>query len=167
MTAREDRHKRFHDILTSAAVEAMKALDEDLTAVPEDGIVKILESLASGMIDAHQVAVSVFTKPADDGPDYVLRFTKRAFAIQMARRRERGDGAVAEEFASRLATDALLSALPDDASDEAISSAHLYALRQFAFVQMVRSMDARSIRAVVDDGIRQAIIFNGSQGGTA
>lgn len=164
MTTREERHKRFHQILADAAVEAMKALDDDLSKVSENGVVNILESLASGMIDAYQVAVCTLLTVPDDGPDLALRFTKRAFSIQMAKRREHADGAQNEEHAARMATDALLSNLPDNASEALVSSAHLYALRQFAFAQMAQTMDARPIRAAVDEGIRNAITFNGKAG---
>jgi hypothetical protein len=166
MTTREERHAKFHDILVNAAVDAMKALDDDLSAVTEEGAMNILVSLAGGMLDAHRVAVNIFVKSTDGPDDPVLRTTKKAFMIQMAKRREQADGANVEEYASRLAVIALLSALPDDAPEAQISSVHLYAIRQFVFAQMAQSKDARTIRAIVDEAITNAIIFNGKGGKT-
>lgn len=64
---------------------------------------------------------------------------------------------------SGIAVNALIAAIPQGATEAEIIEIHLGLIWNVAFVLMATAMDARTIRATVDDAIRDAIILNGQR----
>lgn len=159
-----ERADQFRALFDTAALESMKLFAEDLhTAEPAD-VMSFLQSMAVAMLDAHRAACATLVK-AEKG---TLELSPTLFSIALAKMRDHGDGEgrTRAETISREAVTHALRLMPDDATDYQILEVHLYCLRQFAFACMAETMNARPIRAIVDQGIHHAIRFKG-QGGRA
>lgn len=159
-----ERVSQFRALFDTAALESMKLFAEDLKVAEPADVMNFLQSMAVVMLDAHRVACATLVAAEKGTPE----LSPTLFSVALARMREHGDGEARNraEAISREAVTHALRLMPDTATDEQILEVHLYCLRQFAFACMAETMNARPIRAIVDQGIHHAIRFKG-QGGKA
>jgi hypothetical protein len=161
-----ERNDEMFRLINQATVDAFRLLVPDVNKLtPEDGM-DVIVSFAQMYLDAHRVLVTALTTEGSKRDDITrVAFTKvlREFMLREGFKQSPEERVDTARSCAIAASRAVLAEIPPGSGDALIAACHHSVLYQFAFVTMSEQMNARAIRATVDDAIRAGIEHNGAK----